>query len=178
MKEMTLKEIEIGKVITVANQEFIVLDKTEDSVLCLAKNFVYKNTQFDKSTNNYAKSEIREKLNSEYLKTLTDEIGEEAILETEIDLTTDDGLDDYGKVTDKVGLLTDVMYRKYTRIIEKYPVDSWWCLATAVSTPYRGCRTFVRCVYYYDNMLYYNNCILSFGVRPFCILKSDIVVSV
>lgn len=173
---METKEIEIGKVITVANQEFIVLDKTEDYVLCLTKDFVYRNTQFDGNTNNYAKSEIRKKLNSEYLKTLTDEIGEETILDTEIDLTTDDGLNDYGKVTDKIGLLTDVMYRKYTRIIEKYPVNDWWWLATATSTPNRGCHFSVRCVDY-DLTLNYINCNNEIGVRPFCRFSSSIFKS-
>ena len=173
---MKTKEIEIGKVITVANQEFIVLDKTEDSVLCLTKNFVYENTQFDKNTNNYANSEIRKKLNGEYLKTLTDEIGEKTILDTEIDLMTDDGLDDYGKITDKVGLLTYDMYRKYTRIIEKYPVDDWWWLATATSTPHRGYRFSVRCVNDDFTLLNYS-CYLDFGVRPFCRFSSSIFES-
>lgn len=173
---MKTKEIEIGKVIIVANQEFIVLDKTEHSVLCLTKNFVYENTQFDKNTNNYANSEIRKKLNGEYLKTLTDEIGEETILDTEIDLTTDDGLNDYGKVTDKIGLLTDVMYRKYTRIIEKYPVNDWWWLATATSTPNRGCRFSVRCVGLV-NSLNFNYCDYVYGVRPFCRFSSSIFKS-
>lgn len=153
-----------------------MLNKTEDHVLCLTKDFVYRNTQFDGNTNNYAKSEIRKKLNSEYLKTLTDEIGEETILDTEIDLTTDDGLNDYGKVTDKIGLLTDVMYRKYTRIIEKYPVNDWWWLATATSTPNRGCHFSVRCVDY-GLTLNCLNCCFEDGVRPFCRFSSSIFKS-
>ncbi len=173
---MKTKEIKIGEVVTVANQEFIVLDKTDSSVLCLKKDFAYKDTKFDSDTNNYAESEIRKKLNGEYLQTISNEIGINAILDTEIDLTTDDGLDDYGKVIDKVGLLTAEMYRKYSRIIEKYPVNDWWWLSTATSTPHRGYRFSVRCVYG-DNTLINSNCSNDYGVRPFCRFSSLIFKS-
>lgn len=173
---MKTKELKIGEIVTVANQEFIVLDKTDNSVLCLKKDFAYKDTKFDSDTNNYAESEIRKKLNGEYLQTISNEIGMDSILDTEIDLTTDDGLDDYGKVIDKVGLLTAEMYRKYNRIIEKYPVNDWWWLSTATSTPHRGYHFSVRCVLD-DNTLGDNSCIFDFGVRPFCRFSSLIFES-
>ena len=51
-----IDKFKIGEVITVADTDFIVLDKTDDEVLCLTKDFVYTNTQFDSNTNNYANS--------------------------------------------------------------------------------------------------------------------------
>ena len=165
---MNNKIIEIGKTVTVAGNEFIVLDKLENGILCLSKDFVYEDIIFDSDTNNYANSSIRQKLNTEFLKQIADAIGEENIIASEIDLTSDDGLDDYGKVTDKVGLLTADMYRKYNRIIEKYPVDDWWWLATPWSTPHRGYPFSVRCV---DDLgaLCSGVCNDRFGVRPFLI---------
>lgn len=193
MKEMTLKEIqkllgyevkivaekpaEVGGIVDVADTEWIVLDKDEGgNLICISKDFVYTNTQFDSKTNNYASSDIRKKLNDEFLKKITKKIGKDALLDVEIDLTSDDGLDDYGKVTDKVGLLTADMYRKYNRIIEKYPVNDWWWLATPWSTPHRGYSSGVRCV---DRVgsLYSSCCFDSFGVRPFCIFSSSIFKS-
>ena len=162
--------IEIGTTKKIAGTEFIILDKVEAGVLCLSKDFIYKNTQFDENSNNYANSEIRKKLNTEFLKKLSDEIGEENIIATEIDLTSDDGLDDYGKATDKVGLLTADMYRKYNRIIEKYPVDDWWWLSTPWSTPHRGWKYAVRVVYD-DGAMNNSNCYCNSGVRPFCIFS-------
>lgn len=173
---MSKTKIEIGKTVKVAGEEFIVLDKFEKGVLCLSKDFVYKNTMFDNNSNNYANSRIRKKLNSEYLKKLAGVIGEENILETEIDLTSDDGLDDYGKITDKIGLLTSDMYRKYNRIIEKYPVNDWWWLSTPWSTPHRGVHCSVRCVCR-DGALNDNFCFDDFGVRPFCIFSTSIFES-
>ena len=100
-----LSEIAVGEIANIAGIDWIVLEQNGDSVLCLAKDFVYENTKFDNNTNNYANSSIRQTLNGEFLDKITKEIGADAILATEIDLTSDDGLDDYGKVTAKVGLL-------------------------------------------------------------------------
>lgn len=199
MKEMTLKEIQkalgyevkvvaekapkkyknadISKTTNIADIEWIVLDKdNEGNVLCLAKNFVYRDAQFDSNTPNYANSSIRKKLNGEFLKRLTDEVGEDGILESEIDLISLDGLDDFGKVTDKVGLLTFDLYRKYNRIIEKYPVDSWWWLSTPWSTSHRGWHSAV-CDVRRDGTVNVVNCYYNSGVRPFCIFSSSIFES-
>ena len=193
MKEMTLKEIqkllgyevkivaekpaEVGGIVDIADIEWIVLDKDEEgNVICLARDFVYTNTQFDSSSNNYANSDIRKKLNGDFLKKITKKTGENTLLDIEIDLTSDDGLDDYGKVTDKVGLLTADMYRKYNRIIEKYKVDDWWWLATPWSTPHRGYSSDVRVVYC-GGALRNNFCHNGYGVRPFCIFSSSIFKS-
>lgn len=171
-----MKFAEIEKTITVADIEFIVLKKNNDSVICLTKDFVFEDEQFDRNSNNYANSAIRKKLNEEFLPKLIETVGAENILDIEIDLTSDDGLDDYGKVTDKVGLLTDTMYRKYNRIIEEYPVDDWWWLATPYSTPHRDYLSLVRCVYDGGTLFYYF-CDYPGGVRPFCIFSSAIFES-
>ena len=168
--------IEFGTTKKIAGTEFIILDKVDEGILCLAKDLVYENTQFDRNSNNYANSDIRKRLNTEFLKKLSDEIGEENIIATEIDLTSDDGLDDYGKVTDKVGLLTADMYRRYNRIIEKYPVDDWWWLSTPWSTPHRGWKYAVRVVNY-GGSVDSNHCYYGNGVRPFCIFSPSIFES-
>ena len=177
VKIVAEKPAEVGGTVDVADIEWIVLDKDEEgSMICLAKDFVYTDTRFDSNSNNYANSDIRKKLNDDFLKKITKKIGKDALLDFEIDLTSDDGLDDYGKVTDKVGLLTADMYRKYNRIIEKYKVDDWWWLATPWSTPHRGYSSYVRCVRN-GGSLNDRNCNGSIGVRPFCIFSSSIFKS-
>lgn len=166
-------KIKIGTVKNIAGEDFIILDVLESGVLCLSKDFAYTDTKFDSNSNNYANSSIRKILNTEYLKKIAGEVGEENIIETEIDLTSDDGLDDYGKVTDKVGLLTADIYRKYNRIIKKYPVDDWWWLATPWSTPHRGFLFSVRCVNDVGT-LSRNYCSNDKGVRPFLIFNPSI----
>lgn len=195
MKEMTLKEIQkelgydvkivaekprkkfddikVGEIITVADTDFIVLDKTDDEVICLTKDFIYTRTQFDSNTNNYANSSIRKKLNKEFAQKFIDEVGNRGLCDIKLNLLSFDGLDDYGAVTDKVGLLTLDMYRKYNRIIEKYPVNDWWWLATPWSTPHRGYSSVV-CYVCDDGLVDCCICYYDGGVRPFCIFSSSI----
>ena len=195
MREMTLKEIQkalgyevkvvaerphkkfndikVGEVITVADTDFIVLDKIDNKVVCLTKDLVYHNTQFDNNTNNYANSSIRKKLNEEFAQKLINEVGNRGLCDIKLNLLSLDGLDDYGTVGDKVELLTVDIYRKYTRIIENYPVNDWWWLATPWSTPYRGYNSDV-CISRTDGTMTFFNCYLSYGVRPFCIFSSSI----
>ena len=161
---------------TIAGTEFIILEKQDDKVICLAKDLIFENTQFDENSNNYATSSVREKLNKEFLPKLVEAVGAENILDADIDLTSDDGLDDYGSVKDKIGLLTDSMYRKYNRIIENYPVDDWWWLATPYSTPHRGYHALGRCVRG-NGTVDLGYCFGSIGVRPFCIFSSSIFES-
>ena len=195
MKEMTLKEIQkalgyevkvvaekprkkfddikVGEIIIVADTDFIVLDKTDDEVVCLTKDFVYTNTQFDSNTNNYVNSSLRKKLNKEFAPKLIDEVGKRGLCDIELNLLSLDGLDEYGTVKDKVGLLTVDMYRKYNRIIEKYSVNDWWWLATPWSTPHRGYSSLV-CVVRNNGTVISLNCCYRNGVRPFCIFSSSI----
>lgn len=169
-------DIEIGKTKRVAGKDFIILDVLESGILCLAKEFVHENIQFDDDSNNYANSKIRKRLNTNFLAELSGVVGRENIIAGEIDLISEDGLGDYGKVVDRVGLLTADIYRKYNRIIEQYPVDKPWWLATPWSTPHRGYRHVVRCVRADGTLIncYYNSIC---GVRPFCIFDPIIFQS-
>lgn len=164
------KDIEVGEIITVADTDFIVLDKTGNEVICLTKDFVYTNIPFD-NTNNYANSSIRKKLNEEFAQKLIEEVGERGLCDIELDLLSLDGLDDYGKVTDKVGLLTVDMYRKYNCIIEKYCINDWWWLATPWSTPHRSYSSSV-CYVSSRGAVSWGDCDYASGVRPFCIFSS------
>lgn len=173
-----LNEIEIGKTFKGRDGiERILLDLFPDGkALTLTRDLVYVFEKFDNNTNNYAESYIKRILEIEQLPELEYTFGAENVVEFEIDLTSDDGLDTYGKVKTKYGLLTAELYRKYTRIIGKYNVNEWWWLATADSTTERNNSEWVRCVSRDEDM---SSLMRSthLGVRAVCFLKSDIFVS-
>lgn len=174
--KVQLTEIEASNTFKIGDTEFIVLEHLEgEKTICITKGFVAEDTEFDEDTNNFAKASVLKVLD-EFEGKIAAEVGAENMCDFEIDLTTDDGLKDYGSITRKTGLLTDVQYRKYSEIIEKYPVDDWWWLANAVSTPRRNVSYAVRCVACGGGM---NNYICSnnIGVRAVCIFKSNIFVS-
>ena len=174
--KIQLCDVEQYKPFKVGDTEFIVLEHLEGSkTLCLTRNFIAEYTKFDENTNNLAKASVLNVLD-DFENKIALVIGAENICDFEIDLTTDDGLKDYGSITRKTGLLTDVQYRKHSEGIEQYKVNDWWWLANAVSTPRRNVLYAVRCVAC-GGYLNCNYCFSNYGVRAVCIFKSNIFVS-
>lgn len=122
------------------------------------------------SNNNYAVSKVREYIgNNDLVKEMAREYGDR-LVPLSINLTSLDGLDDYGTVDgDLFALPTLDLYRECRKNIPK--IDTCFWLATPDSTP-SGCSSgFVRCVYSNGNVIY-GGYYCSGAVRPFCILKS------
>ena len=170
-----LKSIPEGETFKVGNLEFIVLEHHEETTSVILKQF-WKSSQFDSDSNDYKNSNIRKDLNNNFYKELCAFVGSENIIKHKVDLTADDGLKDYGSCEDDISLLTCNLYRKYVYTLKKYNPVKWWWLATAYSTKSNGYEVSVRCVYG-DGALYDCGCSCEDGVRPFCILKSNIFVS-
>lgn len=120
-------------------------------------------------TNNYAESKVREELlDSEFVKNLQKEYGESLVPVT-MDLTSLDGLKDYGTVTDIVGIPDVDLYRECRENV--FVGDDWWWLSTPNSTPSSLGSSGVQCVYGGGDVFWYG-CVCSVSVRPFFILKS------
>lgn len=175
---MTKTNIKIApsSVISYGGLDCIVLDVEQDKILVLAKESI-GNMPFDEgNSNNFPKGTLCKYLNGEFIKTLkANGADTSALIPTTIDLTSDDGLKDYGETTQKIFLLTCDMYRKYRSIIPN--LDDWWWLATAYSTESNGYANVARIVYS-DGGLNNNNAYGgSTGVRPAFYLKSSILES-
>lgn len=173
--KVQLADIEQYKTFKIGDVEFIVLKQLDGKTFCLTRDFIAENTRFDDDTNNLANAYILKVLDG-FEEKIAAKIGADNMCEFEIDLTTDDGLKDYGSIKRKTGLLTDVQYRQHSEGIEQYAVDGWWWLANAVSTPRRAIQYSVRCVACSGDMGI-SDCNYGLGVRAVCTLKSDIFVS-
>ena len=97
------------------------------------------------------------------------------LLPFEVDLTSDDGMRDYGKCEDKIGLLTADLYRKNRHLLK--PIDEWWWLATpkTCTSDFKH-RTLVVDE---DGMLNDDDAWEdTYKVRPFICLRPDVLVGV
>lgn len=173
-KQILLSDFRAGEIVRIGDREFIVLGQYEDDTALITKD-ILENMVFG-DNNNFAGSAADTWCES-FAEDLASSIGERNIVEHTVDLTSDDGLKDYGTVKRKVSLLTTEQYRQYVDILDKHNPDAWWWLATPYSTPRHCNDSWVKCVapsgnFNYDNCYYDYN-----GVRPFCILKSSIFVS-
>ena len=175
---MTKTNIKIApsSVISYGGLDCIVLDVEQDKILVLAKESI-GNMPFDEgNSNNFPKGTLCKYLNGEFIKKLkANGADTSALIPTTIDLTSDDGLKDYGETTQKIFLLTCDMYRKYRSVIPN--LNDWWWLATAYSTESNGYAHNARTVHS-DGSLNINSAYNGYiGVRPAFYLKSSILES-
>ena len=175
---MTKANIKIApsSVINYGDLDCIVLDVEQDKILVLAKKSI-GNMPFDEgNSNNFPKGTLCKYLNDEFIKKLkANGADTSAIVPTTINLTSDDGLKDYGETTQKIFLLTCDMYRKYRSVIPN--LDDWWWLATAYSTESNGYAYYARVVFSDGSLSYGSAYYGTRGVRPAFYLKSSILES-
>lgn len=161
----------------IGEEEFIVLEQTESGTRVISKQFAYSNMRFGDCAD-WKQSPIRTLLNDEYYNKISKLVGTNNIISMERDLTSLDGLDDYGTCTDKITLLSVNEYAKYHKILDlKSNYPDWWCTITPVSTPSNDSTRGV-CFVNSDGFLDWGDCAYYFGVRPFLTFDSSISVYV
>lgn len=168
---------EDGKIAHVGKYEFIVIKKNDTlgTVDLLLKDTIGEDMRFG-DTNDFRASDIKGTL-EEFAKEISGIVGEENIAEHIVDLTADDGLKCYGTIKSKMSLFTANMARENVEILDEFKIDKWWWLATPYSTPKHESGSWVKCVSPRGNFNYSNCGYYGGGVRPFCILKSNIFES-
>ena len=174
-KAIKLSEVQVGKTFFIAGIEFIKFNDENGKTAAVSKDVLFK-SDFGKN-NNFAESSVLRKLEQEVLPKIAAEIGEENICEFETDLISLDGSKKHGKIRSKVSLPTFDFYRNNVEIFDKYKLDCWWWISTPDTTSDHLSDDWIVCVSplgnIYDDFYRFNN----YGVRPFCIFKSNIFVS-
>lgn len=173
-KKQHMEKPEIGKTIEIAGMEWMILKKTEKGYFAVLNGFDGKERTFDSDSNNWIESDLRKELNDSFLKKITEELGEDAVVEFDRDLLSLDGQTEYGHCEDKISLLTVDEYRKYRKLLPN--TNGWWWLITPWSTPANGYISTLAVVspsgFICSRSYYY-----SIGVRPVCIFSSSIFES-
>ena len=173
-KKTHIGKPEIGKVIELAGMEWMILNKTEDGYFAILNGFDGKPRSFDPDSNNWISSKLRKELNTRFLKKITDEFGEDAVIEFDRDLLSLDGQTEYGHCKDKISILTMDEYRKYRKFLPN--MGKWWWLITPWSTPANDYNTTLTVVSPSGDFNVYNY-YCEIGVRPVCIFSSSIFES-
>lgn len=173
-KKKHIGKPEIGKAIELAGMEWLILDKTEKGYFAILNGFDGKERTFDSASNNWISSKLRNELNTRFLKKITDELGEDTVIEFDRDLLSMDGQTEYAHCKDKISILTVDEYRKYRKILPN--MDKWWWLLTPWSTPANDYSTTITVVSP-SGFINGSNCFNVYGVRPVCIFSSSIFES-
>ena len=176
MKKIALKNAARGTAFDYAGQSWILLENDDGRALCLSKDIIETRAFDEGNCNNFAVASSKEYLNGAYLDNLLEDVnGPNAFLTTELDLTTDDGLKDYGTCTVTIFLLTVDQYRRNRDVIPN--ADDWWWLSTAFSTKSNGYESLARGVGSGGALSGSRAYCGNYGLRPACNLSSDLLIS-
>lgn len=172
--KVSLADVPVGKTFKAGKYEFIVLEHSKNTTAVILKDLLFENEEFGKD-NNYQNSNV-DNLCNDFANEISEIVGAENLIEHTVDLTSDDGLKDYGKIKRRMSLLTTELYRRYVDILDKHKIKKWWWLATAFSTPKHDPENWVKCVSP-DGCVGGYDCINFSGGRPFSVLGSNIEVT-
>ena len=174
--KVRLSDIPVGGKFDTGIGRFIVLEQKEDCTVVITEDLYREDVKFDNECTDYKKSSLRELCEGEILNEFSDEFGEENICINEAGLVTVDGQEVFGKCLTKVRPLTFDEVREYNALLVNKDLQDWYWTCTSWSTKEKGWGYSVAVVSPSGNFDY--NCYFSDdGVRPFCILKSNIFVS-
>lgn len=174
--KVRLSELEPGEVFKIGEHDFIVLEQGIVQTKVISKDFMAENVAFDKDTRDYNKSNLKKVIEEEIQPIIEEAIGEENIVEHIVKLTSVDMQREFDDCKCKVRPITFDEAREYNNLIVNEDLDDWWWTCIPWSTEARGRQYSVSVVSAFGDF-YYNYCSFNRGVRPFCILKSNIFVS-
>lgn len=174
--KVKLSELNPGDIFqTTGKRKYKVLEQYTEHAKIISLGFVKENVEFDDNTNNYEKSSLRKLCDTEILKDFEEEFGEENIETDVADLITVDG-QKIGEVKCKVRPLTFDEARKYTELTPNEELDDCYWTCSAWSTEERGWK-YATAVVSPAGGLGGSSYVFRYGVRPVCILKSNLFVS-
>lgn len=174
--KVELSKLPVGDVFKIDEHDFIVLEQMDGQTAVISKGFMAEDVVFDSDTRDYNKSSLKVLIESEIQPIIEAAVGAENLVEHEVDLTSVDMQNEFGSCTCKVRPITFDEARKYNPLLVNKDLNGWWWTCTPWSTKERGWEYSLAVVSSSGDFDF--NCSLNYlGVRPFCILKSNIFVS-
>ena len=168
-----ISNLNVGERFVYGEKNCIVLEHMDDGTLCMGLDEDFE-SKFGE-TNNFAESELRKKLNGEYLdEWVKDGADRASFVLMQVNLTANDGLKDYGSCECFLAPRTCDQHRKYRYLIPN-PKRNWEWTATAYSTKENGHPDIAYQVAA-SGSLYSDVVYNAYGVRPLFKLNSESLV--
>lgn len=174
--KMELSTLNPGDTFKIGEHDFIVLEQMQGQTAVISKGFMAENIVFSDDSTDYNNSNLKKVIEAEIQPVIEERVGADNIVEHEVGLISVDMQEQYSKCKCKVRPITFDEARKYNEFLPNKDFNDWWWTCTPWSANERGWKWSISIVSPSGNFNFIscNNC---FGVRPFCILKSNIFVS-
>lgn len=174
--KVELSTLAPGDVFEIGKNDFIVLEQMSFETKVISKDFMAENIVYDEDSRDYNESNLKKVIEDEIQPIIESEVGENNLVEHTVELTSVDMQHEFDDCKCKVRPITFDETRKYNNLLPNKELDDWWWTCTPWSTAERGCKYSIAVVSSAGNVNYCI-CNYNFGVRPVCILKSNIFVS-
>lgn len=174
--KVQLSTLNPGDVFKIGEYDFIVLEQCEERTAVISKGFMAKNVNFDEDSRNYKESKLKKVIENLIQPVIEVEVGSKNLIEHEVDLTSVDMQDEFAGFKCKVRPITFDEARLYNNLLVNKSLNDWWWTCTPWSTEDRGWKYSISVVAP-SGGIDCGSCDIGRGVRPFCILKSNIFVS-
>ena len=174
--KVQLSELKPGETFKIGKHDFIVLDHIGNTTKVISKGFIAENVVFDRDSKDYNTSNLKKVIERDIQPVIEAVVGAENIVEHSVDLTSVDMQSEYKDCICKVRPITFNEARRYNDLLVNKDLNDWWWTCTPWSTKDRG-REYSIAVVAPSGDFGRNDCGNYDGVRPVCILKSNIFVS-
>lgn len=171
-----LSELNPGDVFKIGSHDFIVLRHYGDKTKVISKNFMAEDVVFDENTPDYNNSNLKKIIETEIQPVIENAVGKYNIIKEDIAVKTVDNQDRFDLIESKVRVATFEEARQYNDFIVNKDLDDWWWTCTPWSTDDRDLKYQIAVVAP-SGGISHDCCSSLSGVRPVCILKSNIFVS-
>lgn len=174
--KVQLSNLNPGEVFKIGEHDFIVLEQLKEETKVISKELLAENKIFDNNTKDYSKSSLRKLIEKDIQPIIENNIGAENVIEHEVNLTSVDMQNEFNSCICKVRPITFDEARKYNDLLVNKDLPDWYWTLTSWSTKERG-GEYLIAVVCPSGSVSRSSCHYCNGVRPFCILKSNIFVS-
>lgn len=174
--KVELSTLAPGDVFKIGENDFIVLEQMGSGTKVISKDFMAKNIIYDEASRDYNKSNLKKVIEYEIQPIIESEVGENNLVEHTVELTSVDMQHEFDDCKCKARPITFDEARKYNNLLPNKELDDWWWTCTPWSTKERGWDYSIAVVSSAGDFGS-NVCSIDGGVRPVCILKSNIFVS-
>lgn len=174
--KVELSTLAPGDVFEIGKNDFIVLEQMSFETKVISKDFMAENIVYDEDSRDYNESNLKKVIEDEIQPIIESEVGENNLVEHTVELTSVDMQHEFDDCKCKVRPITFDETRKYNNLLPNKELDDWWWTCTPWSTAERGCKYSIAVVSSAGNVDG-DYCRSNYGVRPVCILKSNIFVS-
>lgn len=174
-EKVVLSSLKPGETFMIGEHEFIVLEHNYETTNVISKNLMAGNVRFDEETIDYNKSSLKKYIEEKIRPIILENIGAGNLIEHSVALTSVDNQSEFNDCICDIRPIAFDEAREYNDLLVNEDLPDYYWTITPWTTTKRGGGYSMAVVSpsgYFNNI----NCFYYYGVRPFCILKSNIFV--